>query len=188
MSPDIAQRSTRYGTTAITLHWLLALAILAMLGVGWYMTGLPFSPQRLKLYNWHKWAGMAVLVLSVLRLVWRLMHRPPPLPSRVRSAMPQWQRSVHHGTQHLMYALFLAVPLLGWAYSSAAGFPIVFMGWLPLPDFVPVSPALADALKPFHGLAAYVLAALVGIHVAAAFKHQFVDRDGLMARMLPGRS
>ena len=177
----------RYGATAIALHWVLALAILAMLGVGWFMTGLPFSPQRLKLYNWHKWAGVAVLALSVLRLAWRLAHRPPALPAPVRTAMPRWQQAAHHGTHHLMYALFLAVPLVGWAYSSAAGFPIVFLGLVPLPDFVAPSPELAEALKPWHAWTAYALAALAALHVAAALKHQVIDRDGLVGRMLPGR-
>lgn len=188
MNPVLTQRPARYGATAIALHWVLGLAILAMLGMGWYMTGLPFSPQRLKLYNWHKWAGMAVLALSLLRLVWRLVKKPPTLPADLQLAMPRWQQRVHHGTHHLMYALFFTVPLLGWAYSSAAGFPIVFLGLLPLPDFVPVSPTLADALKPWHGLTAYALTALLVLHVAAALKHQFIDRDGLMARMLPGRA
>lgn len=88
---------------------------------------------------------------------------------------------------HLLYLLFFAVPLLGWAYSSAAGFPIVFLGLWQLPDFVAASPDLADALKPLHKLSAYAMAALVLVHVAAALKHQFFDRDGLMLRMLPGR-
>ena len=177
----------RYGAIAIALHWVLALAILAMLGVGWYMTGLPFSPQRLKLYNWHKWAGVAVLALSVLRLAWRLAHRPPALPAPVRAAMPRWQQVAHHGTHHLMYALFLAVPLVGWAYSSAAGFPVVFLGLVPLTDFVAPNPELAEALKPWHAWTAYALAALAVLHVAAALKHQVIDRDGLVGRMLPGR-
>lgn len=170
----------------MALHWMLGLAIVGLLVMGWYMTGLPFSPQRLKLYNWHKWAGTAVLALSVLRLLWRLIRRPPDLPAAMRSAMPRWQQGAHHGVHHLLYLLFLLVPLLGWAYSSAAGFPIVFLGLVQLPDFVPVSPELADALKPWHGLSAYALTALVALHVAAVVKHQLVDRDGLMARMLPG--
>jgi len=176
----------RYTRTAIALHWVVGLAIVAVFCVGWYMTGLPFSPQRLKLYNWHKWAGVTILALSALRLVWRLTHRPPALPAATLRAMPSWQQVAHHATHHLLYALFFIVPLVGWAYSSAAGFPIVFLGVLPLPSFVPVSPALAEAIKPWHEITAYALAALVVVHVAAALKHQFIDRDGLVARMLPG--
>jgi len=79
------------------------------------------------------------------------------------------------------------VPLLGWAYSSAAGFPIVVFGVLPLPDFVPVNKPLSELIKPWHGYAAFALAGLAVLHVAAALKHQFIDRDGLLARMWPGR-
>jgi len=177
----------RYGATAIALHWILALALVGIFAAGLYMTSLPFSPQRLKLYNWHKWAGVTILALSALRLLWRLTHRPPPLPAAVQNAMPPWQRIAHHGTHHLLYLLFLAVPLIGWAYSSAAGFPIVLFGVLPLPDVVAVDRELAEAIKPLHKFSAYALAVLVVVHVAAALKHQWVDRDGLLTRMLPGR-
>jgi cytochrome b561 len=176
--PNVA--TTRYTRPAIFLHWLLALAIVGALGVGLYMTDLPFSPWRLQLYNWHKWAGVTILLLSALRLLWRLTHRPPAPP-----AMPAWQRRAAAASHGLMYALFFAIPLLGWAYSSAAGFPIVWFGVLPLPDFVPVDKALAEVLKPWHGNLAKALAALVLLHVAAALKHHFLDRDGLLSRMTP---
>jgi cytochrome b561 len=151
------------------------------------MTDLPFSPTRLKLYNWHKWAGVTILVLSALRLLWRLTHRPPVLPGKISKAMPAWQHWAHHGTHHALYALFFLVPLIGWAYSSASGFPIVVFGVLPLPDFVPVDKALAEMIKPFHELTAFALIGLAGLHIAAALKHQWIDRDGLINRMLPGR-
>lgn len=177
----------RYTFTAMALHWLLAAGILGAFGMGLYLDGLPFSPAKLKLINWHKWAGITILALSVARLLWRLTHRPPALPARIAAAMPAWQHVAHHGTHHLMYLLFFAVPLLGWAYSSAKGFPIVWFGVLPLPDWVPVDEALAQALKPLHALAAWGLIGLVALHVVAALKHQFVDRDGLLDRMRPGR-
>ena len=128
-----------------------------------------------------------MLVLSLALLLWRLTHRPPALPAAMRAAMPAWQKLAHHGTHAALYALFFAIPLLGWAYSSAAGFPIVVFGVLPLPDWVPVSPDLAEALKPLHKWAALTLTALVGLHVAAVVKHQLIDRDGLLWRMWPGR-
>jgi cytochrome b561 len=173
----------RYTTTAIALHWLLALLILGSLAVGLTMTGMPFSPLRLKLYNWHKWAGVTILLLSALRLLWRLTHRPPPTPP-----MPAWQARAAHLAHLALYVLFFAVPLAGWTYSSAAGFPIVLFGVLPLPDFVPVSRALAATLKPVHATLAWTLGAVVAVHVAGALKHQFIDRDGLLQRMRPGRS
>jgi cytochrome b561 len=173
---------------AITLHWLLALVILAMFVLGVYMQDLPFSPWRLKLYNWHKWAGISFLLLSVLRLAWRVRQRPPALPAAITRAMPSWQNLLHHATHHLLYALFFLVPVLGWAYSSAAGFPIVWFGQLALPDFVPVDKALAELIKPLHEWSAIALMGLAALHVAAALKHQWIDRDGLLLRMLPGRS
>lgn len=178
----------RYNAVAMLLHWLLALAIGVMFVSGIYMADLPFSPWRLKLYNWHKWAGISVLVLSALRLLWRVTHRPPALPDAIIRAMPKWQHVAHHATHYLMYALFFAVPLLGWAYSSAAGFPIVWFGQIALPDLVSADKALAETLKPLHELSAIALIALAALHVAAAIKHQWIDKDGLMARMLPSRS
>jgi cytochrome b561 len=172
----------RYTQPAILLHWLLALMIVASLGLGLYMQELPISPTRLKLYNWHKWAGVTILLLSALRLLWRLAHKPPP-----DVAMPAWQAAAAHATHQAMYALFFIVPLVGWAYSSAAGYPIVWFGVLPLPDFVPVDKALSEAIKPWHERTALLLAALVLLHVAGAVKHQFIDRDGLIDRMRPGR-
>ena len=173
----------RYSGTAIALHWLLALAIVGAFIVGVYMSDLPVSPQRLKLYNWHKWAGICILALSALRLLWRLTHRPP-----ADVAMPEWQRRSAHAVHILLYLLFFAVPLAGWAYSSAAGFPVVLFGVLPLPDFVPADKALAETIKPLHWMLAYVLAGLALLHVAAALKHHAIDGDGLLARMWPARA
>lgn len=177
----------RYHPVSVLLHWVLGLALIGLFAVGLYMTDLPFSPQRLKLYNWHKWAGVTLLALSAFRLIWRLTHRPPALPVAIEAAMPGWQKLAHHATHHGLYLLFFAVPLLGWAYSSAAGFPIVLFGVLPLPDFVPVSEELAELIKPLHKLSALAMMALVLLHVAGALKHQLVDRDGLIARMGFGR-
>lgn len=187
MSSNSSSLAPRYSLTAIVLHWVLGLALLALFGLGVYMADLPFSPWRLKLYNWHKWAGITVLALSVGRLLWRVTHRPPELPAAMEAAMPAWQRTAHHATHHALYALFFVVPLVGWAYSSAAGFPIVLFGVWPLPDFVPVDKALAAFIKPWHEITAFALAGLVALHVAAALKHQLIDRDGLLTRMLPGR-
>ena len=168
----------RYSGIAIALHWLLGFAIIGSFSVGLYMSDLAMSPTRLKLYNYHKWAGITILALSALRLLWRLTHRPPP-----DVAMPAWQQRTAHFTHLALYTLFFAVPLAGWAYSSAAGFPIVVFGVLPLPDFVPVDKALAETLKGAHALLAFSMAFLVLGHIAGAIKHQFIDRDGLLSRM-----
>jgi len=179
--------ASRYNGLAMALHWLLALALVAVFGLGLYMHELPFSPQRLKLYSWHKWAGVTILLLSALRLLWRLTQTPPALPAEVLRLMPRWQQWAHHGTHVLMYLLFFAVPLSGWAYSSAAGFPVVWLGLVPLPDWVPVDPELAKAIKPAHMALSFALAGLVVLHLLAVLKHQLLDRDGLLLRMMPAR-
>lgn len=168
---------------SIILHWVGAIALVAIFCFGTYMTDLPFSPTRLKLYNWHKWAGISILLLSTWRLVWRLTHPAPALPGKMVQTMPDWQLKAHHATHLALYALFFVVPLVGWAYTSAAGFPVVLFGQFPLPDLLSPDKELAGLIKPWHKFSAYTLAALVLLHVAAALKHQFLDRDGLLGRM-----
>ncbi len=171
----------KYGNTAIFFHWLLAVLIIGTWCFGAYMHDLPFSPMRVKQFNWHKWAGITILGLSALRLLWRLRHRAPALPSH----MSPWQQSVSRITHIALYGLFFATPLAGWAYSSAAGFQVVLFGVLPLPDWVPISKDLAETLKGLHKVCSFSLAAFVVLHIAAALKHQFIDRDTLMRRMTP---
>ena len=181
-----SSQAARYSTVAIVLHWLLGISIFAMFAIGVYMSDLPFSPLRLKLYNYHKWAGITFLILSVLRLVWRLVNKPPALPKAIEQAMPNWQTKVYHATHYALYALFFAVPLIGWAYSSAAGFPIVLFGVLPLPDFVAVDKEFAKQIKELHEISAFALMGLALLHIGAALKHHYIDKDGLVSRKLPG--
>ena len=183
-----SSQAARYSTVAIVLHWLLGISIFAMFAIGIYMSDLPFSPLRLKLYNYHKWAGITFLILSVLRLVWRLVNKPPALPKAIEQAMPSWQTKVYHATHYALYALFFAVPLIGWAYSSASGFPIVLFGVLPLPDFMSVDKEFAKQIKEFHEISAFALVGLAVLHIGAALKHHFIDKDGLVSRMLPSSS
>ena len=93
--------TNRYSALAMFLHWLLALGLVGMFAVGLYMADLPFSPQRLKLYNWHKWAGVTILALSALRLGWRLVHRPPALPQSIELATQGGHLDVHFLTEPL---------------------------------------------------------------------------------------
>jgi len=187
MDPD-NHHIERYTLPAMALHWLLALALFGLFGMGLYMADLPISPLRLKLYNWHKWAGLTFLLLSSLRLLWRLTHQPPPLPDQMAQTMPHWQHLAHGAIHHALYALFFLVPLIGWAYSSAAGFPVVLFGVFPLPDFVPADKALAEFIQPWHEIGAFALMGLVLIHIAAAIKHHWIEKNGLIFRMLPGKA
>jgi cytochrome b561 len=118
-----ATAASAYGVVAIVLHWLLAALIATAFLIGLSMVDLPFSPQRFRFFNWHKWLGIAVLVLSAARLLWRASgHPPPPIPA----GMPPWQVTAFRVTHLAFYGLFFVVPLTGWAYTSAVGVPVVF--------------------------------------------------------------
>ncbi|HEY9191653.1 MAG TPA: cytochrome b [Methyloversatilis sp.] len=173
----------RYTRTAIALHWLIALMLFGLFGLGLYMAELPLSPTKLKLYSYHKWAGVTVFLLALVRLGWRFMHAPPPLPA----GMPAWQLKAAAAGHHLLYLLMLIVPLSGWLMSSALGFQTVWFGVVPLPDLLPKDKVVGEMLKEVHELLNFAFMAVVAGHIAAALKHHFVDRDGLLSRMLPGR-
>ena len=172
---------TRYTTTAITLHWLVALGILGAFSLGLYMQDLPLSPAKLKLYSYHKWAGVTIFLLVLVRLGWRITHPAPPLPLSV----PAWQRRLAAGAHHLLYVLLVCIPLSGWLMSSAKGFQTVWFGVLPLPDLLPKDKALGDALAGLHQFLNLSMAALVTVHVAAAIRHHLHGGDAVLSRMLP---
>lgn len=169
----------RYTQPAVLMHWAIALLILGLFPLGLYMVELPVSPDKLKLYSYHKWAGVTVFVLAALQLAWRWRHAPPPLPG----SLPPWQRHAAHGLHGVLYVLMLAVPLTGWWMGSAYGFTTSWFGVLPLPDLLPRNEALGDALRLVHEYLNYVFMVCVTGHVGAALKHQLIDRDGMLYRM-----
>jgi cytochrome b561 len=173
--------AARYTTTAIALHWSIALLLLCSAGLGLYMVGLTLSPAKLKLYSWHKWVGVTIFMLAVLRVAWRLTHPAPPLSD----ATPPWQRKAAAVSHFLLYLLLLSIPVSGWLMSSALGVQTVYLGLLPLPDLLARDKALGEQLKLVHLTLNCTLAALVAVHAAAALKHHFVDRDDVLHRMLP---
>lgn len=170
-----------YTRTAIALHWLTALLILAAFGVGYYMVDLRLSPLKLKIYSWHKWIGVSVFLLTVARLAWRMGHPAPPLPA----GMKAWEKLLAGATHALLYLLLFAVPLSGWLMSSAAGFPVVYLGILPLPDLIGKDKELAEFLKFLHFFLTAAFGLLVLAHIGAALKHRLLDRDDVLARMIP---
>ncbi len=174
----------RYTQTAVMLHWLVAVLIFGTFALGWFMVDLKISPDKLRYYSWHKWLGITVLGLAVLRLLWRSMHQPPALPATVS----RWQRKASAAAHGLLYLLLFAIPLSGWAFSSASGYPVVYLGELALPNWVPKDKFLAAQLKQVHEWLTTLLMMVVGLHIAAALKHQFIDRDGLLRRMWFSRS
>jgi len=174
---------SRYTDTARALHWLAALLIFCGFGLGLFMTGLDITPDKLRYYAWHKWLGITVFLIAAARLAWRAGHPPPPLPATV----PEWQVRTSGAAHVLLYALMLVIPLSGWIYSSSTGVSVVYLGLVPLPDLVPKDREAAKVLLLLHNSLNYLLAAAVTVHVAAALMHQFVDRDGVLTRMLPRR-
>jgi cytochrome b561 len=170
-----------YTRTAIALHWLMALMILVALPLGMVMTDLDLSPTKLKLYSWHKWLGVTIFALALLRIFWRVKHAAPGAPD----TMPIWQRKVAAALHGLLYVLMLAIPVSGWLMSSAKGFQTVWFGVIPLPDLVGKDEGLGKLLEEVHEILANLLMFLLVAHAGATLKHHYVDRDDIAARMLP---
>jgi len=173
--------SPRYTRVAITLHWLIAAAIFSTFLLAQYMTQLQLSPVKLKLYSYHKWIGVTIFLLVLVRLVWRLSHRPPAPPV----TMPAWQHTAATTAHFLLYVFTLAIPISGWLMSSASGFQVVYLGQIPVPDLVAKNKQLAEQLKQVHEALNWLMLGVVVLHVAAALKHHLVDRDDVLQRMLP---
>ncbi|ASL43514.1 hypothetical protein bAD24_I08485 [Burkholderia sp. AD24] len=181
LNPSFAGRES-YTRTAIAFHWLIALLIVCGFALGWVMTDIPgFTPTKLRYFSWHKWIGVTVFALAVLRILWRATHAAPPMPRR----MPTWQRGAANLVHLLLYVLMIAIPASGYLYSSAANVPVVYLGLIPLPRLIAPDPHLKELLKTIHITLNYTLLVLVALHVVAALKHQWLDRDGLLSRMLP---
>ena len=171
-----------YNGIAKTLHWLVFALMSGAFVIGFYMTDLPLGPQKLQLYSWHKWNGVTIFALVLLRLSWRLFNPPPALPA----GMPNWERRAAEASHRLLYVLMLAMPITGWLMSSAKGFQTVWFGVLPLPDLLHKNPPLGAALAEVHTTLGYIILGFVALHVLAALKHHFIDRDDVLSRMTPG--
>jgi len=181
--------SHRYDPVAIAFHWLTALAILAMLGLGWTMVELrPGSSSQFQLFQWHKSLGFTVLALATLRLLWRAGHRPPPLPPTM-SAIERRGAQLGHWA---LYGLMLALPLSGWVVVSTASFniPTLLYGIVPVPHIAPLA-SLADKaeihelFEGLHETGVWTLVAILVVHVGAALRHHFLLGDEVLVRMLP---
>lgn len=175
----------RYTRTAVFLHLLIALSIIGMLILGWSLDD--FAPEnRGAAFMWHKSIGLTILLLSLFRLFWRATHQAPPLPE----TMPKWEQCAAHFGHTMLYFFMIAMPLSGWALSSAGGHPIMFYGLFHWPD-VPFLATLenkkeiAHKFDDFHKTSALILAFLVAGHAAAALKHHFYNKDEVLLRIMP---
>lgn len=178
---------SRYSAGAILLHWLIAAALLFEIGLGWGMEDA--GPQRFAVYQLHKSVGITILILTLLRIGWRLGHRPPALSPDLRP----WERVLARITHLGFYALLIGLPLSGWLLVSTSriAVPTILYGVLPLPH-LPVAAlgsgaraALHDTAEIGHLAFGYALYLLFALHVAGALKHHFIDRGDDLRRMLP---
>lgn len=196
-----AAGSSRYSRVAIFLHWTIGLAIIGMVPLGWWMTDRVTDPSQasrvFRAYQLHKSIGLTILVLSVVRLLWRFTHRFPPLPDH----MPGWEKRAARVSHILLYVVMLAMPVTGWIYVSAGWnsalnmpfqIPTLWFGlfqWPHIPGLPEASNATrsmaASTAMGIHAKLAWGAVALVGLHFAAALKHHFFDRDSVLAGMLP---
>jgi cytochrome b561 len=170
-----------WGALMRLLHWVIALGVIGLLAVGWWMGDLPNGPRKIEIYKLHKSVGLTVLALMTLRIVLRLADRRRPTPP----AMPAWQQRAADASHGLMYLLLLAMPLSGWLYNSASNFPLKWFDVFRVPALSGADPTLKAISGAVHEYAAIGLAVLVSLHVAAALKHHFLDRDRVLRSMLP---
>ena len=188
-------RSDRYTAVAVALHWLIGIAVIGMLASGLVMVRLihekATQAQGFRLFQLHKSIGITILILAVLRLLWRLAHPAPPPPA----GMPAWEHRAASATHVLLYGFIIGMPLLGWAYVSASPFtvPTVLFGLVPwphVPGLVTMSgaakAATAPVLRMLHDDGGYALIAFVALHAGAALRHYFLLHDTVLQRMVPG--
>jgi cytochrome b561 len=174
------ERGDRYSRGAIAFHWAIAALVIFNLVVGLFHDVMPRSWGVMPI---HKSVGMAVLLLTLGRIGWRLAHKPPHLPE----PFPAWEKAAAHTVHFLLYALLLILPLTGWLMGSnpEKPRPVNWFGLFEIP-VLPATPAIAHNAHDAHGLLGYLMTALVLIHVAAALRHHFLLRDNVLARMAPG--
>ena len=173
------ERGESYSRGAIAFHWAIAALIIFNLIVGLFHDAMPRSWGMIPI---HKSVGMAVLLLTLGRIGWRLAHKPPHLPE-----LPAWEKATAHAVHFLLYALMLILPLSGWLMGSnpEKPRPVNWFGLFEIP-VLPATPAIARNAHEAHELLGYLMAALVLLHIAAALRHQFLLRDKVLARMIPG--
>ncbi len=167
----------------MALHWLVALAVAGQIGLGWFLDEVPRgTPDRTLWINLHKSTGIVLGILILLRLAWRITHKPPPLPL----TMPRWERLAASTNHALLYVCLVGMPLAGYIASNHSRFGIRFFG-IPLAPWGRDDRAIYSVFNGLHEVLSWLLVALIALHLAAALKHALIDRDGVLQRMLPGK-
>lgn len=177
----IRNNSQTWGSLSIGLHWLTLILILSLAMVGLIMTDLANGPLKIQVYALHKSFGLTILALTCVRLLWRLFSTTPDAAANI----PAWQRRIAKLTHGLLYLLLFAMPISGWLYNSAAGFPLKYFGVFKLPKLSGYDPELKQLAGDAHETFFYILALLMLMHAGAALKHHYLDKDNTLTRMLP---
>ena len=172
---------SHYDAVQIGLHWLVAVLISCAFAFAWIFDDMPLSPDKFKMINWHKWTGITVMSLFIIRFAYKLIRGTPEVDRNLAPLQRRLAITVHN----LLYLIMFSLPFVGWLMSSAKGFPVVVWGVLPLPDLVGKNQELGSLLKEIHEFLAYSLLALIGLHVLGALKHHLIDKDNTLSRMLP---
>ncbi len=178
---QIRNDQQRYGAVAQLLHWSIVVLIITQFSLAFKAGGLPLGPAKIAVLAQHKSFGMTIFALAVLRLIWRLVNPVPAMPQTT----VRWQRIAAHLSHGALYALILITPLFGWMMSSARNFPVSWFGVFTFPDLVQPDQARYEFFHEMHEILALTLAGIALLHVAAALKHHFFDRDNVLRRMLP---
>ena len=180
---DDSTSAHRYHNFAIFLHWLVAIGVFVMIGLGWFMTDIPKgTPERAFWFNLHKSIGVTLGILVLIRLWWRFTHKVPPLPA----SMPAWEVGAAKVSHALLYACLVIMPVVGFLASNFTKYWVKYFG-IQIGPFFAENQAIRDALQEVHEITSYVLVVAILVHILAAFKHLLMDRDRVFERMLPGR-
>lgn len=178
---SIRNNSQTWGSLSIGLHWLTFILILSLALVGLLMTDLANGPLKIQVYALHKSFGLTVLALTFIRLLWRLFSTTPEIIANT----PAWQKWIAKLNHGLLYLLLFAMPISGWLYNSAAGFPLKYFGLFKLPKLSDYDPGLKQFADDAHETFFTILALLVLMHAGAALKHHYLEKDNTLTRMLP---
>ncbi len=170
----------RWGTVARLLHWVMALGIIVNGAWGLWMVGLAPSMKKINIFALHKSIGLTLLALALLRLAWRMIDRHPQA-----EPAPRWQHLAARATHVGLYGLILAIPLSGWWFNSASGYPLQWFKRFNLPALGSHDSGLASIALAMHQYLFWLLIVVLVLHIGAALKHHYLDRDNTLARMLP---
>lgn len=172
-----------WGRVSRTLHWLMALLILGMFALGWTAVNYPMSPAKLQIFGWHKSIGLSLLALVVVRILWRLSHEAPTPPPEISAAERRLARAGHFG----LYFMMVLMPISGYVVNSTANFPLRYFGGLRVPNLIPADKTWQEFAESVHLAGFWAFSVLILVHVLAALRHHYLNRNDVLLKMLTGK-